>query len=286
MYRLVILSVLCWGLCMGGCASDLTAQENPFLTLSETFGITSQDQSSTTSSDSGSSGTAAEIAFRQEISLTLQNNHSTADLDTTLVAWVEVASVRSTEQADALYRGGYEQLQQEVSIGSAYVLPVGTFVYGGPGVAGATAVQLGSTSSGSLSSTLDLQMLTPDVLLVFSQPPTSCESVAFTFMRDGEALTAEPVADSVAPFGGATTSGGYKTLAQVDVYECSPLEPGLFLRIGGLTDADNEFLEGAAILFEFNEASTDDGNFAVVTISNTGEAIEAAQEAEEEPDGG
>jgi hypothetical protein len=67
--------------------------------------------------------------------------------------------------------------------------------------------------------------------------------------------------------GAVTSVGGHKTLAQIDVYQCEPLRPGLFLRIGGGTKAANEYFEGENVLFEFNEGADANGNFANVTIS-------------------
>jgi hypothetical protein len=264
MIRLLSLGVLLGGLVVTGCTGTVAGQQNPYLTLSETFGITS---STAAQEINAAGGSAVAGLFRLPLTVTIANNHSFADVDTAFIAWVEAGNVRTTEQEDALFHGGYIQLADEVRVGTAFVLPVGTFVYGGEGVGGATTVRLGSPGSSALPNTLTVSLITPDGFLLFSQPPTSCESAAFAFTRDGEPLTAVPVADAESPFGGANRTGGIKTLAQVNLYQCSPLRPGLFLRVGGITDVGNEYLEGATIRFDLNETPDDNGDFAIVTIS-------------------
>jgi hypothetical protein len=250
-------------MCLGGCSSAASDTANPYLTLSETFGIASGTEDDV---DDSAQGTGVQVPFRLDLEVTLTNAHPDADVDTSFVAWVEIGNVRTTEQEDALFRSGYVQLATEVKLGNAFVLPVGTYVYNGPGVAGLTPVRLGSTENSAISPTQQITLVTPDVFLLYAQPPVSCESAAFVYTRDGEPLTSEPVADPDAPFGGATSSGGVKTLAQVSAYQCAPLRPGLFLRVGGLTDQTNEYLEGGTIEFVFNQQPDDDGNFAIVTI--------------------
>jgi hypothetical protein len=105
----------------------------------------------------------------------------------------------------------------------------------------------------------DYVLLTPDALLVFSQPPVSCDSVAFTFTN--------PITREVLP-GASTDVGGYKTLAQMDVYDCDPFQPGLFFRKTGGTPAANEYQEGQAVTVEFNGAATN-GAFGIVTVAAT-----------------
>lgn len=258
-----LLAVVVAGAVLAGCSGAPGSTSNPFLTLSETFGISSGGEDTI---DDSAQGAGVLIPFRLELNVTLTNTHPDADLDTAFVAWVEIGSVRTAEQEDALFRSGYVQLKEEVRLGTAFTLPVGTYVYNGPGVAGMTPVRLGATEDSAISPSVQISLVTPDVFLVFSQPPVSCESAAFVFTRDGDPLTAEPVADPDAPFGGATSTGGVKTLAQIDVYQCAPLRPGLFLRVGGLTDNLNEYLEGGTITFAFNPTPDAAGNFAIVTI--------------------
>ena len=103
---------------------------------------------------------------------------------------------------------------------------------------------------------------------MFGQPPVSCESVAFAFTRDDDPLTSVPIAGSIGPYGGSNLTGGFKTLAQVDVYDCDPLHPGLFIKLGGGAREVNEFFEGDNVTFDFNPVSDADGNFAIVTIGS------------------
>ena len=158
-------------------------------------------------------------------------------------------------------RGGYVQLTSEVRLGTAYTLPPGTFVLGGPGLAGAAPVHLGCPNPEigggvGIPTTQALTLIAPDVLLVFSQPPVSCDSVAFVYVNELVGAATGPV----------TSEGGFKTLAQVNVYECTPLSPGLFLKTGGGVKAANEFFENNTIHIEFNETPDAQGNYAIVTI--------------------
>jgi hypothetical protein len=220
-----------------------------------------------------------EEIFRQKLTLTLVNTHPGAILDTCFIAWVAVSSIRSADQQDALLRNGYVQLTQALDIGTAYALPVGTFVFNGPGTAGATPVRLmaGQALEGegegeaeatvaATPTTAAFELVTPDTILVFSQPPVSCDSVAFTF---SDPVTGE-VLSGPSTLGGLRY-GGYKTLAQVDVYECSPLRPGLFFSGSGAL-RPNEFREGDPITITFQAAPTGAGAFAVVTIGATQQA--------------
>lgn len=250
-----------------GCA-QLTSERNPFLTLTETLGVSALGETDTGTG----TGTLAEGEFRRSMTVTLANNHPNATLDTSFLAWVNISSIRSAEQQDALLADGYVQLSRTVDIGSAYSLPPGTFVYNGPATAGATPVELGAASGSGeefTPSTTAFQLITPDVVLVFLQPPVSCDSVAFTYSRNGDVITADPVAGGAAgPYGGANTFGGYKTLAQVDAYQCEPLAPGLFLKLGGGAREDNEFFEGENVRFDFFANPDDAGSFAITTISS------------------
>jgi hypothetical protein len=250
------LGVVLAGWCAGcGTGAD---QANPFLTLAEKLGGT-EGQSTNQNS---SSGGAAQAQFRAPLTITFRNNHTAAELNTTLVAWVELSSVRTAEQQEELLNDGYIQLPQELRLGSAYVLPIGTYVYYGPGTAGGTPILLlratADTGGGNpIATSQSYTLITPDVILVYAQPPVSCENVAFFYTDQGELL----------PSGGGSTQGGpLKTLAQVNLYECNPFRPGLFVRLGGGARQLNEFVEGEAIAFDFNPGPDAAGNFCIVTV--------------------
>jgi hypothetical protein len=238
---------------LGGCGGLALGEKNPFLVLTEELGVPTGDGTG----DGGGGGTpASETEFRQTLTLTFTNNHDEAEVETALVAWVNVSSIRSADQQDALLRGNYVQLRRELQLGTAFTLPPGTFVYNGPGFAGATAIRLGSTSDGRIPAETAITLITPDVLLMYSQPPVSCDSVAFRFLSKLDTVITGPV----------TAGGGAKTLAQVDAYQCDPLAPGLFLARGGGGLAPNEFLEGDPIFITFEALPDADGNFAFVDI--------------------
>lgn len=247
----------------GGCPQGTSTEQNPFLTLAETFGLGSRTTtSSTTTTGNGATTTVAQ-QFRQKSTFTFKNNHPAASVDFSWVAWVNVGSIRSADQQDALFAGGFIQLGHEERLGTAFVLPVGTFIYNGPGLAGATPVRLGK--AGATGAEPDTQtvletdggLLTPDVFLVFSQPPVSCDSAAFVFLNPQQSGNVGP----------ETSGGGFKTFAQVDAYQCEPLRPGLFLKIGGGSLKMNEFLEGYTVRFDFNQNPDAQGHYALVTIA-------------------
>jgi hypothetical protein len=254
---------------LAGCIGQPTGERSAFLTAAETFGAGMFPDAE---EDGPGAGAAAEADFRQELTVTLANNSSAADVDVSFAAWVNVSSVRSGGQQDALIAGGYVQLTREVRLGSAFTLPPGTYVFNGPGTAGATAVRVGRAQgdTAGVATTLDFALITPDVVLVFSEPPTSCENKAFEFTDNGLPLDPQTVPGTVGMvFEGATGAGPVKTLAQVDVYECQPLKPGLFLKLGGGAREPNEFFEGQNIRFDFNVNPDANGNCAVVTIATT-----------------
>lgn len=284
MKRSVMKACLRWsclagfGVTLAACSLD-AVERNPFLGYTEEYGVAGQQQRS----DEGAAGGAGtQVQFRREMTITFRNNAPEADLNTTLVAWVNVSSVRSAQQQDALLRGGYVQLTREIQLGTAHTLPIGTLVYEGGGTAGASAVFLRRANStggtgaepgqqqGEVTPTVtSITLVTPDAILLFSEPPVSCESVAFYFTgEDGLVLTAEPVADPEAPFAGATGRGGYKTLAQIDVYECQPLRPGVFFNFGGARKP-NEYYEGENVTVDFYLAPQTSGYCGVVTIGQT-----------------
>lgn len=233
-------------------------ERNAFWTLTETYGA----MTGTGDADDGQATAEADAEFRRSMTVTFANNHETHEVDTSIAAWVYVSSVHSADEQDALLRGGYVQLTRDLELGTAYTLPAGTFVFNGPGLAGATPVRLACplTDTGrGIAITDAMTLITPDVLLLFSQPPVSCDSVAFVF---GNALVGADVAT-----GPVTGIGGFKTFAQVDVYQCTPLRPGLFLKLSGGAREVNEYFEGENVRFEFNQGPDNEGNYANVTIS-------------------
>lgn len=262
------------GVTVTACTED-TVGRNPFLGYTEEYGL-ARERDREERPPAG--GIGEEALFRRDMTLTFRNNTAEADLNTTLVAWVNAGSVRSTEQEDALLRAGYSPLTQQVRLGTAHTLPVGTFVYEGGGTAGATSVFLrraeatggvgepGQQAGEALPTMTSLTFVTPDTILIFSEPPISCESVAFYFSgEDGAPLTSEAVAGFSGPFAGATGRGGLKTLAQVDVYECQPLRPGLFFSFGGVRKA-NEYYEGENVTIDFYLQPRPSGHCGVVTV--------------------
>lgn len=254
---------------VGGCVGQPSEARNPFLTVTEAFGVSLFGDED----GDAAAGTELEAEFRQVMTVTLANNHPTAELNTSFAAWVSPSSIRSGEQQDALLGSGYVQLNRQVQLGTAFTLPPGTFVYNGPGVAGATSVRLqptraeGDTIDTTLATIREFELITPDVILVFSQPPVSCDCVAFFFTVDGDPLTSEGVSAVGNIFAGPTTEqGGLKTLAQVDAYQCDPFRPGLFLRQGGGGALpENEFFEGQDIRIDFSPVADAGGYFGVVT---------------------
>jgi hypothetical protein len=258
-------------ICLAGCpGAPAGGERNAFQTLTEQFGTFSGSEDDV----GGGAGVGAEGEFRSRMTVTLANNNPDAEVEVSFAAWVNVSSIRTAAQQDALLADGYVQITQSagINLGTVFTLPPGTFVYGGPGVAGATAVRLlraqaqdGDAATATVT-TRDFTLITPDVILVLLEPPVSCESVAFRFTADGENFMSEPVGGGLGLFQGATGSAGTKILAQVDVYQCDPLMPGLFLKVGGGSREVNEYFEGEGVRFDFNPTPDADGNFATVTI--------------------
>ena len=267
---------------LGGCPSASTST-NPFLQYSETFGITGKQQEP--NSTSAGTGTQQQATFRRALKVTFRNNNPAFELNTSFIAWVNLNSIRSADQQDALLKNGYAQLTQAVVIGTGLTLPSGTFVYNGSGTAGATTVFL-APASGEPNQTQDpnatgtqvvdpnaptqsLSLITPDGMLMFSAPPISCDSIAFWFGSNGEPSTGVPAAVIVGNgsniYGGATTTGGFKTLAQVSAYQCDPFKPGLFFSSGGAKQA-NQYFEGDDVTFDFFRFFNPQGKFCTVTI--------------------
>lgn len=272
MSRALLLLVSSTLLVSAGCLTTTTSSErSAFETFTEQFGdfdFTTDDQDTT-----GGQPTLADATFRSALGLTFSNNAPAADLETSFVAWVNASSISNASQEDTLLNSGYVQLTTEARLGSAFVLPVGTFVFNGAGMAGATRVRLGAAGAGAAEgevtpSTRTYNLVTPDVILVFKDPPVSCESPAFVFTQDGRPIDSVPVDGTLGDvFEGTTGLGGIKTLAQVDVYQCEPLRPGLFFRGGGGVPADNEYREGANITFSFFLTPNADGLAANVTVT-------------------
>lgn len=256
---LCLIGLLALGLT--GCPST---EINPFQTVTEQFG--SQATRDDNTSSGGGNGGAAAAAFRRAMTLTINNNNAAADLGLSLMAWVNVSSIRSADQQDFLIASGYQQITHEIHVGNAYTLPPGTFVLQGEGTNGAIAIQMRRTSAGGPPTT-SFQIITPDVVLLFLEPPDSCDSVAFEYTSDGFQIDPIPVVNAEGElFQGSTQGGGRKTLSQVDVYQCDPFRPGLFLKVGGGARADNEFFEGETMIANFNATPDANGNFAVITF--------------------
>jgi hypothetical protein len=266
---LAALSLL--ALVAGGCPSQGLQGPNAFLTLAEQFGAASlgfedQDVGGGTLDD-------VDIPFRQPMSLTL-SNRSGSQLNLSFAAWVRPESISSREQEDALFEGGYNRLDAEVRLGTAYLLPVGTFVLDNGGAAGAKNVRI-EPAAGADDFDADENgandqvetFITPDVLLIFQSPPESCESVAFSFTKGGLPVDDVPISGSSEIFAGATGVGGLKTLGQFDVYQCDPFRPGLFFKSGGGARQGNEFFEGQSVQVQFARAGFAGSQaYAIVTI--------------------
>lgn len=244
-----------------GCTPVTVVERNAFVPFGELFGAPTRGEGT---EQGPAGGVAATTEFRRQMSVTFTNNHIDADVNTLMLAWVEISSIRDADQQDALLRDGYVALTRQIRIGSTITLPAGTFVFNGPGVAGATSITLGSTQGNSpLPSSETISFITPDVILMFSQPPVSCESVAFSFSRDGEVIFDDDGFLTLRTFGEV----GFKTLAQVDAYQCQPLRPGLFLKTGGGTKQSNEYFEGENVTILFNENANANGHHANVVIA-------------------
>lgn len=266
------ISVIAAGIAFlfAGCTGVFPAESrNPFLTLAETFGVPFDNDNG---GGGGGGGGVVTGEFRRTMSITFANNSRNWELNTAFVAWVNVSSIRNADQQDSLLRGGYVQVTNELRLGTSVTLPPGTFVFNGPGVAGATTVRLNEATgdaNNNVPSTLSVNLITPDAFLVFYEPPVSCDSVAFFFTTEGEVPTAlsPPGKGAVILFSGSAGLGFLKTLAQIEGYQCSPLKPGYFLKLGGGARKANEFFEGENLRFDFGDAPDANGNFAVVTIS-------------------
>ena len=243
-----------------GCTPVVVTERNAFVPFNDLFGAPDQGDPDETGQGGG---VAAEARFRRSMTVNFVNNHVDADLTTSFVAWVDISSIRDADQQDALLRDGYVPLTREVRLGTVFTLPPGTFVFNGSGVAGATRIRLGPTLAASaIPFTESISLLTPDVVLVLVQPPTSCESVAFVYSRDGEVVFDDDGFLNLRTF----AEGGFKTLAQIDAYQCDPLRPGVFLKRGGGGRQPNEFFEGEDVTFNFFEFPDANGDFAIVTV--------------------
>ncbi len=282
LWRILLLSCGLAGL--GGCPTTYTLR-NPFLSYTEEYGVAGASERQ--QADTSGQGAAGTETFRRSLTINLRNNHPDAELNSSLVCWVSVSSVRTAEQQDALLRDGYVQLTQEVRLGSAIVLPVGTYVYNGGGTAGAMtvfldraqALQTGQQQQGQTqtagqdtttqtvtATTTSVTLPTPDGILIFVQPPVSCDSVAFYYTLNGIPLPARPVAGSEGPYEGSSGAGPYKTLAQVDIYQCSPLRPGAYLSQGGAARQKNEYIEGEDVTFDFLPEPDANDDFCTVAF--------------------
>lgn len=270
MRRLIVTTAVLVAPIVIGCVTP--TESNPFLTLTESFS-TSRNSNSNSNNNTNSGGSTADDQFRQTMSVVLANNNPAERLNTLFVAWVNASSIRSAEQQDALLRDNYVQLTREVRLGTAFTLPIGTFVRNGSGVAGATVVSL-APAANNVVTTQTINLLTPDVVLFMTTPPSTCDDVAFFYSTaEGDAFLNDPITFQI--FGGATSTGNQKTYAQVDGYHCSPfrtgdnspLLPGYFLKLGGGARNPNEYFEGEDLRVDFFANELANGNFTVLTIS-------------------
>lgn len=254
-----MLIVLVVPLFLVGCPGE---QINPFQTVTDQFG---NQANRSDGRGGGGGGGASQAAFRRAMTVTINNNNANGDLELSFVAWVNTSSVRSGDQQDVLIASGFQQITREIRLGSAITLPVGTYVLAGEGTAGAIPIFLRRTSAGGPPAA-QLSLVTPDAMLLFLEPPDSCESVAFEFTLDGFQAEAVPVPGSAGElFQSSSGAGNRKTLSQFNVYQCDPLRPGLFLRTGGAKQSENEYFEGESVIVDFNAVPDADGNFAIVT---------------------
>ncbi len=255
----LLLGVACF---TAGCIGTI-GETNGFVTLVEDLLNVPIGGDGGDGGGGGGGGGAEDVAFRRDMSLTLANNAAGADLNVWLAAWVEASSIRSAEQQDALIDAGYVQLQREVTLG-VLSLPAGTFVLAGPGAGGARRVVVPSAQPGAnplvgnvtlaagTALTEQLTIMTPDRILFFTEPPVSCESVAFFFTRDGEILDSPALSQGGdEEFEGANFRLGRKTYAQISAYICDPFDPGLALLQGGGVAESNQYREGDAIRVDF-----------------------------------
>ncbi len=249
---------------LSGCTlvSPLTGP-NAFLTLAEQFGAESLAETDDDDTTTGGSGTTVDLPFRLSMDLTLANNATDVDLEVSVAAWVLPSSLRTTEQEDSLFNDGYVRVNQRLRIG-VLDIPEGSFIRDGGGFAGAEAITIAGPGDGGNATEVVRTMVTPDVLLIFKETPRSCESVAFEFTQGGEPILGQIIRNDTTL--GATNAGGRKTYAQVDAYQCSPFEPGLYFRAGGGARSANEYFEGQSVRVDFIRGVADNGSAAFVSI--------------------
>lgn len=249
----------------GGCPTTVD-QPNAFVTLAEdVLGVSAANNGNTGGGSGGGGtiggGTTGEELFRLPTSVTLTNLDTEADLNVSFAAWIDASRIRTTEQQDLLIDGGYVQLQREANLG-VITLPAGTFVFNGPGIAGASPLEI---PAGGVEA---FNIITPDRVLIFNAPPVGCDSIAYFYTIDGEVLRSpdNPADPAGSLFGAATGGLGIKTLAQIDGTQCLPFAPGFFLKIGGGTKAENEFFEGEPIQISFNRFAQDPNEPTAIVV--------------------
>lgn len=296
---LTILAALAAGLTLGGCPGGTSV--NPYLTLTESnlinAGATTDADAEAPSGDT----VAAGVTFRDDIDITFINHNIEHHLRFNFLAWVAPSSLRSSEQREVLLNSGYTELTAEQRVGVAFTLPPGTYVYRGAGAGGVQRVFLGPAGNGADSVNPDTEIATfttPDGVLIYLDPPDSCHSTAFEFTDQGQVS-----GGSGFGYGPSTGSGGRKTLAQFNVYQCDPFKPGLFLKTGGGARADNEFIEGQDFTVHFFQNPiaqvvggwqqsvagysgivdfSNSSGFTIVPLGEQGEAEDDQQQEEED----
>lgn len=266
----------------GGCTGLSDGERSAYVTLTEVFGAQSALDNGDDGSGSGSSagGNSAADTFRSDMTLTMQNASIDSEVNFFVAAWVNPSSIRSGEQQDALLRGGYVQLTREVQLGSAFTLAPGTFVLNGDGIAGAQKLIIpaagGTAQAPGAPAARSLDLITPDVVLLFLMPPVACDVPAFYFSQQGVLSDTETIFGSsggagLGFVGGAVVANSdnahpVKTLRQIPGYDCDPLRPGFFLKTGGGAKGENEYFEGENITVTFFPLADAEGRAAFVDI--------------------
>lgn len=264
MRKIRTLAIGSLALLTSACTPEL---KNAFIAVTEEFGNLSSSDSGSGGGSGGESSGSGTARFRDSMTITFTNVMQdpalleivNPELNTSLVAWVLPSSIRSADQQDALLNDGYVATVSEIKIGTAFTLPPGTFVLNGAGTAGARKVLLGQGESETIT------FITPDAILIYDQPPTTCDSVAFYFTENGFLLDEFLPGDYTYP--DALTLGSRKPLALVDAYACQPLRPGLFLRTTGAASGSNEYSEGQDVDVQFTLTPFATGFCTQITIN-------------------
>ncbi len=285
--RILQLSILAAITTSFGCLDaglDDNTQINPFLTLVQQNLLESNAPTTGGGTTGGVGSGQAVTRFRQDVTVTFVNGAIEEELHFNFLAWVNPSSISTAAQQDELFDSGYVQLTEEVEVGAAFILPVGTFVWSrdDSGLAerfvippraealfpadGDPIFRAGEGGESGIADPIEqsVNFITPDVMLVFLNPPVSCESIAFSFSEQ----------EDVTLFG---------TLARVDAYECAPFQPGLFLQTSGGQTGANQFFEGDEVRFSFAPAGIRAGRLVAVSYPSRGESVTLFEEGAQTP---